>query len=249
MGRILCVANQKGGVGKTTTAVNLADGLAKAGCRTLLVDLDPQCNATSGLGIEPTDSHPLVSQRAAAQSRCVTDGNPDLELLPGSRNFQGRRSAGRRQYSHAATLSQHLASGLSAYDFVLIDCPPSLGQLTQTALASSTEVLMPIQCEYFAMEGLTQMIDVIRQVMDRQPNRLQFGGIVLTMYDPSLELTHEVDSEVRDFFGEIVFRTVIPRDVAVSEAPSHGHSVIDYAPRSRGTRAYVELCMEVLERD
>jgi len=130
---------------------------------------------------------------------------------------------------------------------VLIDCPPSLGALTQTALASATEVLMPIQCEYFAMEGLAQMIDVIRQVMDRQPSRLQFGGILLTMYDPSLELTHEVDAEVRDFFGDIVFHTVIPRDVAVSEAPSHGQSVIDYAPRARGARAYVELCMEVLE--
>ena len=124
-----------------------------------------------------------------------------------------------------------------------------MGHLTQTALASSTEVLMPIQCEYFAMEGLAQMIDVIRGVMTQRANRLQFGGIVLTMYDAGLELTREVDDEVRDFFGDIVYRTVIPRDVAVSEAPSHGRSVIDYAPRSRGTRAYVELCMEVLERD
>ena len=170
-------------------------------------------------------------------------------MLPGSRSFQDVETLATGRPSHAATLRQHLASGLSAYDFVLIDCPPSLGQLTQTALASSTEVLMPIQCEYFAMEGLAQMIEVIRQVMDRRPNRLQFGGIVLTMYDASLELTREVDDEVRDFFGEIVFHTVIPRDVAVSEAPSHGQSVMDYAPRSRGTRAYVELCMEVLERD
>ena len=248
MGRILCVANQKGGVGKTTTAVNLADALAKAGHRTLLVDLDPQCNATTGLGRRPTDSHPLVSQRPLREALCTTD-NPLLELLPGSRSFKDVEILAAGDVSQSATLSQHLASGLSAYDFVLIDCPPSLGQLTQTALASSTEVLMPIQCEYFAMEGLAQMIEVIRQVMDRRPKRLQFGGIVLTMYDASLELTHEVDKDVRDFFGEIVFQTVIPRDVAVSEAPSHGQSVIDYAPRSRGTRAYVELCMEVLERD
>jgi chromosome partitioning protein len=248
VGRILCIANQKGGVGKTTTAVNLADGLAKAGSRTLLVDLDPQCNATTGLGHQPTDSHPLVSQRPLRESLCST-ANPLLEVLPGSRSFQDVEALASGDLSRAATLSQHLASGLSLYDFVLIDCPPSLGQLTQTALASSSEVLMPIQCEYFAMEGLAQMIEVIRQVMDRQPNRLRFGGIVLTMYDASLELTREVDEEVRDFFGEIVFGTVIPRDVAVSEAPSHGQSVIDYAPRSRGTRAYVELCMEVLERD
>jgi chromosome partitioning protein len=145
------------------------------------------------------------------------------------------------------SLRNHLAAGMGAYDFALIDCPPSLGPLTRSALSTSTEVLMPIQCEYFAMEGLTQMIEVIRRVMDRPPQRLQFGGILLTMYDESLELTKEVDAEVRDFFGEIVFHTVIPRDVAVSEAPSHGRSVIDYAPRARGTRAYVELCMEVLE--
>ena len=136
----------------------------------------------------------------------------------------------------------------SKYDFVIIDCPPSLGHLTEVALASSTEVLMPIQCEYFAMEGLTQMIEVIRRVMHRPGNQLRFGGIVLTMYDHSLELTREVDEEVREFFGEVVYETVVPRDVAVSEAPSHGRSVLQYAPRSRGARAYVELCMEVLER-
>ncbi len=248
MGRVLCVANQKGGVGKTTTAVNLAVALAKANHQTLLVDLDPQCNATTGLGSEPSGNHPLVSGEPIRQSVCQT-ATPGLELLPGSRSFLDVEALTRDDPGQADRLQHYLTGGIGGYDYVLIDCPPSLGRLTQTALASSTEVLMPIQCEYFAMEGLAQMIEVIRNVIDRHENRLEFGGIVLTMYDQSLELTHEVDQEVREFFGEIVFQTVIPRDVAVSESPSHGQSVIDYAPRARGARAYVELCMEVMDNE
>lgn len=248
VGRILCVANQKGGVGKTTTAINLAVALAKAGQQTLLIDLDPQCNATSGLGHSPSANHPLLLDDGLRGSLLATYQD-SLTLLPGSRSFVDVDRLERGQTSDAHTLQQHLNAGMGAFDYVLIDCPPSLGQLTQAALAASTEVLMPIQCEFYAMEGLTQMIQVIREVMHSGSGRLAFGGILLTMYDPTLELTYEVDAEVREFFGDIVFDTVIPRDVAVSEAPSHGASVLDYAPRSRGTRAYLELCMEVLERD
>ena len=248
MARTLCIANQKGGVGKTTTSINLATALAMAGHPTLLVDMDPQCNATSGIGSEPVDRHPLVVDRPLRQSIASTSV-PGLDLLPGSHSFRDvDRLASSTSHAHRLVVD-HLQSGGVLYDYVLIDCPPSLGHLTRAALSASNEVLMPIQCEYFAMEGLAQMIEVIRSVMKERPGQLSFGGILLTMYDQTLELTGEVDAEVRDFFGEVVFDTVIPRDVNVIEAPSHGQSVLDYAPRSRGSRAYTELCMEVLERD
>ncbi len=149
----------------------------------------------------------------------------------------------------SSKIRSHLDAVIDQFDFVLIDCPPSVGQLTQTALTASTEVLMPIQCEYFAMEGLTQLIQTIKKVIVATDGRLTFGGILLTMYDPHLELTREVDEEVRDFFGDIVFDSVVPRDVSLCEAPSHGQSIFQYAPRSRGAFAYTQLCMEVLERD
>ena len=161
--RVFCVANQKGGVGKTTTALNLAAAMAKAECQTLLVDLDPQCNATSGLGQQPTARHSLVQRTPLRDSLCATDV-PNLQLLPGCRSFQDvSRLAG--DADEASMLEQHLANGLGAFDCVLIDCPPSLGQLTRAALSTSTEVLMPIQCEYFAMEGLTQLIQTIKKVI------------------------------------------------------------------------------------
>jgi len=247
MSRILCIANQKGGVGKTTTAISLAVGVSKAGAKTLLIDLDPQCNATSGLGFLPATAHPLASGEPIV-SATVRTATPNLELLPGSRMFGDIEVLARSDEAKVERMKEQLNQELNGYDFVLIDCPPSLGQLTQIALAGSTEVIMPIQCEFFAMEGLAQMIEVIKKVMNQKPDRLQFGGIVETMYDHSLELTHEVDKEVRKFGGEIVFQTVIPRDVAFSEASSYGQSILDYAPRSRGARAYVELCLEILER-
>ncbi len=248
MPRTICIANQKGGVGKTTTSINMAAGLARAGRRTLLVDMDPQCNATTGLGHTPVEQHPLLSEQAL-RHHVVESGLEGLELLPGSRRFRDVDLLANLGDGQSRRVVEQLRDCTGLFDFVLIDCPPSMGQLTQTALTSSDEILMPIQCEYFAMEGLQQMIETIREVIRRKRGGLEFAGILLTMYDESLELTHEVDDEVREFFGEIVFETVIPRDVALSEAPSHRRPVLDYAPRSRGARAYMELCMEVLEHE
>ena len=212
MTRTICIANQKGGVGKTTTSINLAVGLAKAGMKTLLIDLDPQCNTTTGLGQQPIDFQPLLAEKPLSQLGLISPVE-NLELLPGCRSFDEIEKLANLDTERDQRLFDHLVTETKIYDFVLIDCPPSIGSLTKNALRCSTEVLIPIQCEYFAMEGLTQMIQTIGDLMQASGGRLEFGGILLTIYDPSLELTSEVDQEVREFFGEIVYQTTIPRDV------------------------------------
>ncbi|MGI5831467.1 MAG: ParA family protein [Thermoguttaceae bacterium] len=246
MRQIYCVANQKGGVGKTTTAISLASAIARSGRRTLLVDLDPQCNATSGLGLDPTPRHPLVTGQGIAEA-VVPTTTKNLEVLPGCGRFSDVEMMAVGNRDLLVRMAEWLTEGVTDYETVLIDTPPSLGPMTRAALAWSTEVIMPIQCEYFAMEGLRRMIEVIRNIKQNQKGALSFAGILLTMYDPELELTLEVDKDVRGVFREFVYETVIPRDVAFSEASSHGRSIFEYDPRSRGVRAYAELCLEVLE--
>jgi chromosome partitioning protein len=248
LARIISVANQKGGVGKTTTAINLAAGLAKAGKTALVIDIDPQCNATSGLGVKPAERHPLLAGRPLPEYVAPTS-QPRLHVLPGSQSLADADALSAPNRQRASALRQHLADNLSHFDFVFIDCPPSLGQLTRAALAASSEIFIPIQCEYFAMEGLSQIIDLARQTKAKDNHRLEIGGIVMTMYDPALELANEVVNEVKGYFDDTVFRTLVPRDVQISEAPSHGQSVLDYAPRARGSFAYGELVLEVMDRE
>jgi chromosome partitioning protein len=244
MPAILSIANQKGGVGKTTTATCLAHALALAGARVLVVDIDPQGNATSGMGVPHTarseafDGPPLVEAIIATPWPGVSavPAGHDLERLAVQGTGTPMALANR-----LAQLPPH------QFDAVLVDCPPSLGPLTQNALAASTGVIIPISCEYYPLEGLVQLLGAVRQAAATNP-QLKVAGVLLTMCDASLELSREVEAEVRQKLTEPVFRTVIPRDVAVAEAPSHGLSVIDYAPRSSGAMAYVSLAVEVIAR-
>jgi chromosome partitioning protein len=249
MGRVIAVANQKGGVGKTTTAVNLAAALALDGHPALLVDFDPQGSSTTGLGlhtvgIEGTIYEPLLGARPLAEVVRPT-GIEGLHLVPASRDLAGAEIelvtlAGREHRLHLA-----LASVRTRYEFVLIDCPPSLSLLTVNALRAADGVLIPLQCEYYALEGLTALLDTVGRVRDTLNPALALAGLVLTMFDGRNSLAQQVQHEVRTHFGEQVFRAVIPRNVRLSESPSHGLPVLLYAPASRGAAAYRALAREI----
>jgi chromosome partitioning protein len=254
--RTLAIANQKGGVGKTTTAINLATALAGSGQQVLLIDLDPQGNASTGLGVDRAqglhgtyaglvDGTPLLDL-------ALPTAVPGLSIIPADSDLAGAEielvSTDRREHRLRTAINAILA-GNNALDFVLIDCPPSLGLLTLNGLVAADSVLVPLQCEFFALEGISQLMRTIERVRQALNPRLRLQGIVLTMYDRRNNLSDLVADDVRSFFGEQVYETVIPRNVRVSEAPSHGKPVLLYDFRSPGSQAYVRLAAELLRRE
>jgi chromosome partitioning protein len=255
-GRIVAVANQKGGVGKTTTAINLAASLALAGRRVLLVDIDPQSNLTSGVGRKGTVTPAGTIHDALTAAEPLLDATPfvvttnidRLSLIPADRSLTGAELEMVALPRREERLRLMLAPLRTEYDHVLVDCPPSLGLLTLNALVAADAALIPLHCEYYALEGLADLVGTLRRVRAAFNPTLDIEGVLLTMYDERTNLGQQVASDVRGYFKEKVFRTVIPRNIRLGEAPSHGLPIILYDVKSRGAEAYLALAREVLER-
>ena len=251
MGSIYAIANQKGGVGKTTTAVNLAACIAEAGYDALLVDIDPQCNATVGVGLEKQlepNVYGLLSGEATIDEIAVATSIDHLWVAPASPDLAGANVELPRLAGSETRLREALTGVRQRYSFTLLDCPPSLGPLTVNALVAADRVLVPVQAEYFALEGLAGLLDTLALVQREMNPRLTIAGMVVTMYDARTRLAQDVQREIRSHFPDLVFETVIPRNVRIGEAPSFGKPVIHHDPHSAGAAAYFELAKEVAAR-
>jgi chromosome partitioning protein len=249
---ILAIVNQKGGVGKTTTAVNLSAGLAASGRRVLLVDMDAQGNATTGLGVDRSGLdrciYSVLSHEATMEEATVETAIPGLRLVPARIELAAAEVELASAIARETRLRSALNPLMSAYDYILIDSGPSLGLLTINSLTAATEVLIPIQCEYYALEGLSQLLRVVDLVREALNPHLKICGVLLTMFDRRLKLAADVASEVNSHFGPVAFETVVPRSVRLGEAPSYGQPVLQYAPDSQGAIAYAQLAQEVIRR-
>ena len=250
MSKIISVSNQKGGVGKTTTALSLSAALGVLEKNVLLIDMDPQANASSGLGIDSNEinlsSYDLIIGKSDPKNLIIKSGSPNLDIVPAKIDLVGLEIEIVNESNREYLLKNSLDKIKNNYDFVIIDCPPSLGLITLNALTCSNSVIIPIQCEYFALEGLGKLLNTIKGVQKVHNSTLSLEGILLTMFDSRLRLSNQVKDDVKKHFGDVVFNTIIPRNVSLGEAPSYGESILVYNATSKGSKSYLKFAQEII---
>ncbi len=253
MGKIIAIANQKGGVGKTTTAVNLGAALGVLEKKVLLIDADPQANATSGLGVDVQSvnygTYQLLEHSIAVEDAILSTDSPNLDLIPSHIDLVASEIELVDKASREYMLKKALKNNIDQYDYILLDCAPSLGLITLNSLVAADAVIIPIQCEYFALEGLGKLLNTIKSVQKLHNKDLDIEGLLLTMYDTRLRLSNQVVEEVKKHFGKMVFKTIIQRNIRLSEAPSFGEDIISYDASSRGAKSYLSLGSEIIKRN